>query len=263
MALTASIQKRFNAFATGGGLTLPILPDTIARALDMAGRPDCDLRKLSGVVRHDASLVAHVMRVVNTPAYAAATKLVSLDQAIGRLGFVTIKQILLVVASQAKVFRCASFEAEVRATFAHCLATALFAQEIAKHRKRLGDEAFMAGLLHDIGRPILLQALVDLHREERMTLEPANVWPSVSAAHARVGGALADRWSLPPRVAEAVRRHHSPDNELSHMVALADRLAHGKDDGMAHAEVLDMYPEDVAEIAKKREVIDQTVKELS
>ncbi len=263
MALSASIQKRFNAFATGGGLVLPILPDTIARALDMAGKPDCDLRRLADVVRLDASLVAHVMRVANTPAYAAATKLVSLDQAIGRLGFVTIKQILLVIASQARVFRVPGFEAEVRDTFAHSLATALYAAEIAKHRKRLGDEAFMAGLLHDIGRPILLQALVDLHREERLPMEPANVWPSVAAAHARVGGALADRWGLPPRVAEAVRRHHSPDNELSHLVALADRLAHDKRDGGWHAEALDMYPEDVEAIVAKKDVIDQTVKELA
>ena len=262
MPLTASIQKRFNAFATGGELTLPILPDAIARALDLSGKADCDLRSMSEVIRRDASLVAHVMRVVNTPAYAAATKLVSLDQAIGRLGFVTIKQILLVVASQARVFRVAGFETEVRATFAHCLATALYASEIAKHRKRLGDEAFMAGLLHDIGRPLLMQALVDLHREERLTLDPESAWPSVAAAHARVGGALADRWGLPPRVAEAVRRHHSADNELSHLVALADRLAHGGDGGV-HAAVLDMYPEDVAAIAKRKNVIEQTVQELA
>ena len=140
--------------------------------------------------------------------------------------------------------------------------TALYAAEIAKHRKRLGDEAFMAGLLHDIGRPLLMQALVDLHREERLTLDPESAWPSVAAAHARVGGALADRWGLPPRVAEAVRRHHSADNELSHLVALADRLAHGGDGGV-HAAVLDMYPEDVAAIAKRKNVIEQTVQELA
>jgi putative nucleotidyltransferase with HDIG domain len=262
MPLTTAIQKRFNAFATGGGLTLPVLPDAIARALERANRVDGDLRTLSDAIRRDASLVAHVMRVANTPAYAAAVKIVSLDQAIARLGFTTIKQILLVVASQARVFKAPGFEVEVRAVFAHCLTTALFAQEIAKKRKRLGDEAFTAGLLHDIGKPILMQALVDLHDEERIALDPANVWPSVSASHARVGGALSDRWNLAPRVAEAIRRHHSPCDELSHLVALADRLAHARDAG-EHAAVLDMYPEDVEDIASRREIIEATVKELA
>lgn len=262
MPLTAAIQKRFNAFATGGGLTLPILPDAIARTLERANRIDGDLRTLSDAIRRDASLVAHVMRVANTPVYAAATKIVSLDQAIARLGVTTIKQILLVIASQARVFRAAGFETEVRAVFSHCLTTALFAQEIAKQRKRLGDEAFTAGLLHDIGKPILMQALVDLHVEERIALDPANVWPSVSAAHARVGGALSDRWNLPSRVADAIRRHHSPSDELSHLVALADRLAHARDPG-EHAAMLDMYPDDVAELERKRETIEATVTELA
>jgi putative nucleotidyltransferase with HDIG domain len=153
----------------------------------------------------------------------------------------------------------------VRGAFRHSFATALFAQDIARARRATVDSAFIAGLLHDIGRPLLLQALIDLYRDAKLAPEREAILAAADEAHAYVGGLLADNWALPPRVAEAVRKHHAPAGcELAMMVALADSLAHAALDGgepvvTELAAPLNLYPEDVAALVGKSADIVTTV----
>ena len=161
-------------------------------------------------------MTAHVMQVAASPMYIGATKISSLQQAIGRLGFSTITQIVLAVASKTRVFAVPGFETELVLAFRHALATALFAQEIARTRRSTVDVAFLAGLFHDFGQPVLLQALVDLHRELGVTPDPADIMPAVDAAHAGVGAKLVQKWAMPEKVAEAVARHHAPNCPRRH-----------------------------------------------
>ncbi len=267
--LHPDIQRRFTALVAGGELAIPLLPEVAAQVLVLVGRPDCDARKLADLLRRDPALTAHVLKMANSPIYAAATKVVSLQQIIGRLGFSAILQLALVVASRARIFQVTGFEAEVRAAFRHSLTTALFAQEIARLRRSTVDEAFIAGLLHDIGRPLVLQALVDLHRQVELAPEPMFLLAAAETLHATIGGTLIEKWSLPAKIATAVRVHHTPEgNELATLVALADALAHAALDGTplactALSAALDLYPEDVDQVAAKSETILETVEALA
>ncbi len=251
-----SVQQTFADRVAAGELALPMLPEVAAQVLALVDRPDCDARALADLIRRDASLTAHVMRVAASPMYAGSTKLASLQQVIGRLGFATITQIALVVATKLRVFAVAGFEPEVRATFRHSLASALFAQEIARARRSGVDLAFLAGLLHDIGKPLALQVLLDVHAAHRVSPDRAAILAEADRVHAELGGTLIERWRLPVRVAEAVRAHHAPaDNELALTVALGDRFAHALDgepfEGAALAAALNLYPEDVEALARK------------
>ncbi|HEV7558359.1 MAG TPA: HDOD domain-containing protein [Kofleriaceae bacterium] len=257
------VRDRFDALIASGKLPLPLLPEVAAQVLAMVERPDCDARKLAELFKRDPAMTAHVMQVAGSPMYASATKIVSLQQAIGRLGFTTIIQIAMVVASKTRVFQLEGFEAEVKAAFRHALATALYAQEIARSRRSTVDSAFLAGLFHDFGQPVLLQALVDLHREAKLEPDHDDVMAAVDAAHAAVGGSLVDSWQMPAKVAEAVRLHHTPEGcELATLVALADSFAHGAPQ-QALAAPLNMYPEDVEAIANKADDIDKAVEAIA
>lgn len=264
------LRERFFALVDGGQLTLPVLPEVVTQALAVIERPDCDTRTLAELLRRDAALTAHVMRIASSPIYAGAVKLVSLQQVIGRLGFAALRQIVLMVSMSTRTFAVAGFEAEVRGAFRHALASALFAQEIARLRRSSVDLAFLAGLFHDIGRPLALQALVDLQREAGAgyEIDRAETIALADEAHARIAETLLARWEMLPKVVEACARHHDPSGvELALIVALGDRFAHGLDgDPLAGAELaveLGVYPDDLAAIGAMSSRIAQTVETLA
>jgi putative nucleotidyltransferase with HDIG domain len=158
------------------------------------------------------------------------------------------------------VFRVRGFETELSGVFRHCLATAHFAQEIARLKRWNVEEAFLAGLMHDIGRPVLLQAVVDLSRELDCPIARQQALALVSTAHERTGARLVTLWELPARVAEAVHHHHRQTGPvgagpLFAVVGMADELAHfALRDGTMHEpglrdsprfKALNLYPEEL------------------
>lgn len=258
--LAPDVRIRFAEMIATGELPLPVLPEVASQVLELVQRPDCDTARLAEQLRRDPAMTAHVMAMVASPMYAGAIKVSSVQQAIGRLGLQTLTQIVLTVASKARVFAVEGFAKEVKASFQHALATALFAQEIAKARRSTVDVAFLAGLFHDFGQPVLLQALVDL----APGANPEDVLAEVEVAHAVVGARLVTKWAMPAKVAEAVDRHHVPTGcELATIVALADDFAHGCDATPAYAVALNLYPEDLAAIAKRAPDIAMTVKAIA
>jgi putative nucleotidyltransferase with HDIG domain len=262
--LPSEVQARFDQLLESGELPLPVLPEVASQVLAMVQRPDCDTARLAELLRRDPGMTASVMQIAASPIYIGATKISSVQQAIGRLGFATVTQIVIAIASKTRVFAVAGFEAEVKAAFRHALATALFAQEIARTRRSTVDIAFLAGLFHDFGQPVLLQALVDIHRELGVTADATDVMAAVEAAHAAVGGRLVRTWAMPEKVAEAVARHHEPAGcELAVIVALADDFAHGGAGTPELAAKLNMYPDDIEAIAKRADDIAATVKAIA
>lgn len=258
--LAPDVQARFAELIASGELPLPVLPEVASQVLALVQRPDCDVARLAELLRRDPAMTAHVMAIAGSPIYAGATKISSVQQAIGRLGFVTLTQIVIAVAGKARVFAVPGYAAEVKAAFQHALATALFAQEIAKARRSTVDVAFLAGLFHDFGQPVLLQALVDL----APGAEREDVLAEVETAHAVVGAQLVTKWAMPAKVAEAVARHHAPAGcELATVVALADLFAHGSDIAAPLAATLNLYPDDVEAIGKRAADIAATVKAIA
>jgi putative nucleotidyltransferase with HDIG domain len=261
--LPPAVQARFDDLVASGELPLPLLPETAAQVLAMVDRPTCDAHKLSELVRRDPAMTAHVMQIAASPVYATSVKVSSLQQAIGRLGFATISQLALADAAKARVFSVKGYDTELRAAFKHALATALFAQEIARLRRSTVDVAFLAGLFHDFGQPVLLQALVDLAGDAGRD----DVLAAVEAKHAEVGAALVVKWQMPAKVAEAVRLHHAPAGcELAALVALADHFAHARTDVAPPPELavaLNMYPEDLETIAKRAPQVFETAQVIA
>ncbi len=202
-------------------LDLPLLPDAVARIMSAAENPDINARQLAELIERDPGVTGHVLRIANSAGYAVATRVTSLAQAVSRLGMKAIAEIALVVSCQTRVFRAGAAENDVRAAFAHSFAAAMFAREIARAQRAGVEEAFLAGLFHDVGRPILCELLVELGepKENREAI--------IVQLHAEVGAAMVDKWQLGARLSDVVRRHHAaPDSPLLATVQLADALAH-------------------------------------
>jgi putative nucleotidyltransferase with HDIG domain len=212
-------------------LDLPVLAGTAQRVMQMALDEDVDPVHLADAIRNDSAMAGNLLRIANSPLYRARSAIVSLQQAISRLGMHQVREIALAIVCESRVFRVRGFEKELTELFRHCLATAHFAQEIARVKRWNVEEAFLGGLMHDIGRPVLLQAVSDLSRELDCRLSKQQALALVTAAHERAGSRLVTRWELPGRISDAVFHHHHHMAEvqggpLFAVVGLADELAH-------------------------------------
>lgn len=254
------------------GLTssdLPVLPDVTERVLRMAGDPKSSLSALADVLSKDAAMSAHVLRLANSPLYRGREPIVSLHQAAARLGTQKLRDVAVVVASESRLFRARGFEAEARHAFQHGLVCGLWAQEIARRLRGPVEEAFLCGLLHDVGIPVLLQSACD--RLPNALELRAEVLQVVDALHAGIGADLVRAWKLPAHLATAIGQHHGQtDSVLAAIVVLADDLAdfteNDVDDDaivervLAHdaSAALNLYDDDVTGIVKLRDAITGT-----
>ena len=116
-----------------------------------------------------------------------------------------IREIALVVSCKSRVFNVPGFEDIVRGSFRVSLASAFFAQEIARLRRRNVEDAFLSGLLHDIGRPILLQASIDYQEAHRLAFDREDLLNAIQYHRLDAAGSLIEAWKLPSRIANAVR----------------------------------------------------------
>ncbi|HVU05646.1 MAG TPA: HDOD domain-containing protein [Polyangiaceae bacterium] len=211
-----------------GTLDLPVLADAAQRVMRMALDDDVDPGALADTIKRDGAMASHLLRVANSPLYRGRAAIVSLQQAVSRLGMRKVREIALAIVCESRVFRVRGYDTEVREAFRHSLGAAYFAQEIARVKRSSVEEAFLAGLLHDIGRPVLLQAIVDLERELQVRAPHAAALAFAESHHESAGGMLVTAWELPPRVADAVRRHHaepSAEAPLAAIVGLAHLLS--------------------------------------
>jgi putative nucleotidyltransferase with HDIG domain len=261
-----------------GRVDLPLLPGVAMEVTNVAAQESTDARTIAELLRKDQAMAAHVLRVVSSPVYSGRTQIVSLQQAVARLGVQKIREIALAIAFRVGVFKLKGFEAEITALFQHSVSAAMFAQEIARATRRNVEDAFMCGLLHDVGRPVILQALVHILQEQKVQVSPAAVVAATAEIHAEVGGILADSWGLPEAVEMSIRHHHSlvpPDAHATsvRITALADEMARFafEPERMPEAEVrkhpalapLELYPEVLDKVLARAEPIRQAAAVLS
>jgi putative nucleotidyltransferase with HDIG domain len=170
--------------------------------------------------------------------------IVSLQQAVARLGLGAITEIAFVASLRSGTFKVPGYEVDLQQLWWHAIASAAFAKEIARLKRANVESAFLCGLLHAIGKPALLQLLADVERELG---EPVDGKGALRAAmpallgefHVRIGGQIAQLWRLPPQVVHAIAYHEdcgaAPAYRLDAMIThLADRFA----TELLHPEVL-------------------------
>jgi putative nucleotidyltransferase with HDIG domain len=224
--LASNLRRTLDERLRSGALELPLLPEVSAKVVALTADDGGDARALSDLIHRDQTLAGHILRLANSAMFAPVVRIVSLQQAISRLGMVVLRQMVLAITCSHRLFRVRGFEPYVRTLFDHSFVAAGFAQEIARARRWNVEEAFLCGLLHDVGRPTLLQALVSIAEEHGQALQQESVQPVLDELHAQVGSDLVASWSLPTQLAEAVGYHHRPEEAPSHArLAMVTRLS--------------------------------------
>jgi putative nucleotidyltransferase with HDIG domain len=218
---------------------LPPLPAVAARVMGMADDDRTSAMDMAQVLSTDQALTAKLIRVSNSAYYGFARRVSTVREAVVMLGFKQVRQVA-VGASLINAFktnRRPNDPFDVDLFWGHSVAVAVAAEALAKKtHSAKPEDAFTAGILHDIGRLVIRQTMPNefaeallIARNGEMDLRDAEL-ETTGYAHDEVGRALGELWKFPGHLIDAVRCHHdfnlTPANDgLSGVVAQANRLA--------------------------------------
>ena len=211
-------------------IDLPVLPQVAGKVMALANDPAADAARLSALIHQDQALAAHVLRIANSPAYMPRTPIASLQHAVAMLGVNQLSEIAVTISLKSGTVKIPGYEADVRQLWRHALASGAYAKEIARMRRYNVESAYLCGLLHAVGKPVVLKTVTTIAAEMHVPLEPSAIIAFLDGYHSRIGNLIATEWSLPPQVADAITYYGIYEQAPSHrqeamMTCLADRLA--------------------------------------
>ncbi|SMF17298.1 HDOD domain-containing protein [Pseudogulbenkiania subflava] len=217
---------------------LPTMSPILVQLLDLCQRDDLNLSDLSALIGRDAGMVAQIFALSTSAAFQGRTRPATLDQCLSLLGMNTIKT-LVINGSVMQVFnRLVDWqEVDLGEFWGHSLRTALIARELARrmHYPSL-EEAYLGGLVHDIGRLALLATVPEDYQSIfRDYQDGESLCAAEHAAfgltHVEVGAWMVEKWQLDSFLGDSVLYHHEPFERmvsappLVRIVLLADYLA--------------------------------------
>jgi HD-like signal output (HDOD) protein len=216
---------------------LPPLPQVATRVIQISEDSDTSSEELQNLIRTDQALSAQVLRIANSAMFGMYREVTTLTQAILTLGFSTARAVVL-ASSVKDLFNRGPAGPQARLLWEHALATAITGSAFGKAMKfPEPEEVFLAGLMHDIGKSVLLLkfperygALLEGIRDQAtdgLALEA----DAFGFDHAMVGEALLRSWKIAEGFHAAVRWHHDPfqapleHRRLVAFVALGNKVA--------------------------------------
>ncbi|MBN1676865.1 MAG: HDOD domain-containing protein [Kiritimatiellae bacterium] len=214
---------------------LPTLPPIIQRLTQAVQDPNSDAERVAAIIKDDQSMMARILKIVNSAAYGLPERIHSIQQAIATMGFVAVRNVALSTAVFSAHADSNGFSK--KEFWRHAISTGLGVNVLHKSLRHPLDKPFspdllhLAGLLHDIGKVVLQQFF-------QADFADAIVWAEqkwiplfraefeiFGANHAEVGAWLAQKWKLPEDVVQSIRWHHDPENANVANVEIA-RLCH-------------------------------------
>lgn len=209
-----ALVRHLESLISSEQIEIPMLPSTAQKVLMMAQSADGDAAQMAKLIEGDQSLAGHVMRIANSAAYTPMANLVSLQQAIARLGMGVITEIALAASVGTKLFHTPGFESYVSDIWKEALATALWAKEIARFRRSNVEVAFLAGLLHSIGRPAVIQVILELASKQQTQLHEADVLKLEDMFAHQVTESVMSTWQMSDLVTDAVIHYNSVEKAV-------------------------------------------------
>lgn len=223
-------------------VSIPTIPTVLREITAIFNSPDGSAKDAAAVIERDPAIATRVLRLVNSPFYGLRNPVSSINLACSILGLKAIKN-LVVQATVLQTFggsrEIAGFDANW--LWDHSFKTAVACRMLAERSSAAAgmakDDAYTCGLIHDVGKLILLESQTERFGEA-LRASAAGKLPLARAEgelfgfnHAHVGGLLANRWKLAENVQAAVMYHHSPatsaeDWARGFLVKAANTFAH-------------------------------------
>lgn len=258
---------------------LPSMPQILVQLIDKCHDTEIDLQAIAHIVDKDAAISAKLLQLVNSAFIGARRPFTDLEQAVVYLGGDTVRNLAISLSVQ-QVFRRVESNGllSIDRFWHHSFLNALLARNIALAIAYPDpSEAYLAGLLHDIGKlllwmafpgkyaPLLLKG-VRCHNGRLAFLEEEKLHVN----HCSAGAWLCEQWQLPTLLADAVRYHHHPLDEveqalpLTRIVCLTDLLSHSSTNGQDCLDAADrLFGLSSTQVQAAYEGIEERIDELA
>ncbi len=194
--------------------------------------PQCNLNSIGDAIQKDPDLTARLLRLANSPFFGFANRLSTVAEAVSLLGIQQIQD-MIVASSVLEQFKGVPDNLVNKDSFwRHSLAVGLTARLLAMERRLpKPDKFFVAGLLHDVGRLVLMlqapesaRAVFELYQRERILLRDAEK-KILGFDHQQIAAELLQSWSYPAALVQAVAFHHTPDSSVAKLEASVVHIA--------------------------------------
>ena len=217
-----------------GSIVLPPLPEVLAELLSMLGRDELHGADIARTVSRDPALAAATLKLANSPFFGLARRVANMQDAITLIGVNAVRNMLLILGMRSAL-RPPEDLFDSHGFWLHALETASAARALMHANSRQADEAFLAGVMHDLGKLVNACVHPDLLEQVTQTVRRYGCsWYEAEQAvgvmgHEETGAKLAEAWQLPEALACAMSHHHSPsadDPPVVHAVHIANLIGH-------------------------------------
>lgn len=214
---------------------LPLFTGIAAQLIRSVDDDEMTVNELARQISTDAALVAQLLRLVNSPYYGLRRAIATVSDAIAVLGLNLVRRVVIAAVLQRPLFAYLHDTRIARDFWRHQMICGLLARHLHQQKQLNGEVAYMAGLLHDVGRLVMMVKYpqeIDLMLEDR-SLDDATSLERERARfgydHAVVGAALLELWDVPNPMVVCAGRHAEeaePDDPLAASVWSANLLSH-------------------------------------
>ncbi len=219
--LDARIKKKLESIRD-----LPTVPVVLYEVLQAVDNLDLSAKGLASIIEKDQALTARVLRVSNSPFYGFSRRISTIDLAVIILGLNTIKEIVLSLVLKKLFTKVDPNLFDIENFWNYSIFCGAAAKYLAKKLDyRLSGEAFVAGLMHDIGILIIIHYFEKdfIKIRELQTTQKLNLLEAeqriLNSAHSEIGAWLAEKWQLPEKLVDAISNHHNNYNDYLKTIA--------------------------------------------
>ncbi|MCK4633065.1 MAG: HDOD domain-containing protein [candidate division Zixibacteria bacterium] len=245
MTVTNAFRATLDQIVAAVG-DLPAAPAVMSSAMKLTSNTESKIADISKVLSSDQSISAKAMKLANSPFYGRKRQVKTLEEAILVLGFDEVRSIIMAASAQ-KMFASDDPDGPESKLWRHSFGTAVAARQIARWLGHPDEgEVYVAGLLHDIGKLVLLQNLKDRYMEVVTQVEAETgsfrilEQQALHFNHCDVASMLLSKWSFPSDLVQALTSHHRPPTfragttaPIAHVVSLASDISKHLDVGFA------------------------------
>ncbi len=208
-SLIDAIKGAIRAKIQSNSLEIPKLPQVANRILQITRNPNFNTNEIVKAIISDPFLAGRVLTIANSAAYGGVKKTENLKQALMRLGMKAVRDVVFAESVRVKIFSVRSYRDCLEQSWRLSLASAIACEAISKITRLETDGAFLLGLLHDTGKPVLVNAIFEYERKNSdRPLGTETVEILLSQLHEEIGGYVLDRWGMPPSLVDAAAGHH-------------------------------------------------------
>jgi len=222
-----------------------MLPEFAHKVIALVSDPDVSIAHLSDIVSKDQVLASRLLGLANSAYFASMQEISTVQEAIMRMGTGAVRNLVVTVCFYSRMHDRNVYGERGRPLLEHGIGTAYMARLIAERVGADEDEAFMYGLLHDIGKLVILKIAHDSRRQSGLVVPPEDLDAVIQEMHPAVGARVLRRWHLPTMLDDPIVHHHdwqaaTTDRRKAAITYFANRLSHRYGFGCPAEDTIDL-----------------------